>query len=93
MPLTLQVSKTSVTKQFEGCWLIGLKLVGLDGTTEVINQGFSVAYYKGQSGTENIATIQAEMQGYIDNYKAEQQILSSPVLAAAISQIQTNLKG
>jgi len=93
MPLTILITKKSVTQSQEGLWKITLNLACKDGVPEVINQDFSVRYKTGQDIEVVVKKTQEEMQRVINFYKSSQVILNHAKLATAIIYLNSNLVG
>jgi len=93
MPLTILITKKSVTQSQDGLWNITLNLACKDGVPEVINQDFSVRYKTGQDIGVVVKKIQEEMQRVINFYKSSQVILNHAKLATAITDLNSNLVG
>jgi len=93
MALTVLVTKKSVTQSQDGLWNIILNLTCKDGTSEVINQDFSIRYKTGQDIEGVVKKIQEEMQRVIGYYKSSQVIFNHAKLATAITYLNSNLGG
>ncbi|KKM22151.1 hypothetical protein LCGC14_1628200 [marine sediment metagenome] len=93
MPLTVEVTKVSVTEQMNKLWNITLKLRLLDITVEVFDKDFSIRYRTGEDIAAKEAKLQIIMQEAIDDYKAEQVIFDHTKTDTIVTNLNNNLVG
>lgn len=91
MALSVIITKKSVSKMQDKLYSVTVNMILKDGTTDVLNQDFHVKYRTGDNIANKKAVLQAEMQGVIDNYKAEQLIFSAIAFTTMCTQIQNGL--
>lgn len=93
MALTITVSKKSVEQVMSGEWNITLNMTCLDGSTEVINQDYSVSYKLKAALSTVFGPMQKEMQKTIDAYKSSMTIYNHVKLANVVTYLNNNLVG
>lgn len=91
MALSVTITKKSVQLIQEKLYHVTINMKITDGTTEVLNQDFSVKYRTGESIAIKQNELIAQCQAAINKYKAELQIYNAASFTTMCNNIQTGL--
>ena len=89
--MTITVTKKSVSKPRDGMFSVTLNLKVLDAEEVLIDRDFTEVHKIEKTIDYTLAKFTEDMQGVIDNYKAELAVFESSQLDTAVSTLQTNL--
>ena len=93
MALTsVTITKQSVNQSMKGQYSVIWELKGFDEATELFSATFSEDYKTGDNISRVEAGFEDQMQGYINKYKKEQQLLNASQHDAAVTNVQIALE-
>ena len=91
MALSAVVTQAGVSKRHKKLWDISLQMVLSDDAIPVLTQTFSAPYKQGQDLNALYASLLADMQAVIDDYKTEQVYVNHAQMTNLISALNSNL--